>query len=401
MTIYESFGLSPLINAAGTKTRLGGVRMADEVQDAMRAAADYSVDLAELQGVASAVIAELTGAEAGYITSGAAAGLTLSAAASLTGTDPSRIDRLPDTREMPNQIVIARTHRNSYDHAWRAAGAHLVEVGLNDTGVGSGMRTLDSWELEAAINERTVALAFVATRTNVRTLEMFVRVAHAHDLPVLVDAAAQLPPAANLRIFIEEGADLVAFSGGKAVGGPQSTGFLAGRKHLIQAVLLNHLDFDIDFSLWSPPPSLFADEELRCLPRHGIGRGFKVSKENAIGLLTALRRFTSTRWQDDAMTKKCMAEDICLQIPSDCGIVPTLVEAHGIPRVELQFTSDSAAITLYRSLLTGQPAIALDPSKASTGRLVIDTIGLSQDEGHIVVREILRNLGRLPGEGLR
>ncbi|HKK93366.1 MAG TPA: aminotransferase class V-fold PLP-dependent enzyme, partial [Longimicrobiales bacterium] len=298
MSIYERYGVKSLINAAGTKTRLGGGSMAPEVLQAMNEASRRSVDMADLQAAASRVIARLTGAEAGYVTSGAAAALTLSAAACMTGPDPVKIDRLPHTDGMPNEIVLFRLHRNSYDHAWRASGARLVDVGVDDRVARSGVRSIEPWEIEAAIGERTIAVAYVAGAAASPPLEDFVRVAHAHDLPVLVDAAGELPPKENLRKFIATGADLVAFSGGKAIGGPQATGVLCGRKDLIQAVLLNHLDMDMDLSLWDPPEDLLPRDLLDALPRHGIGRGFKVGKEEIIGLLVALEQFAGGAWQD-------------------------------------------------------------------------------------------------------
>ncbi len=180
----------------------------------------------------------MTGSEAGYVTAGAAAGLLLGAAACLAGDNPAAIDRLPETDGAPNEIVIFRSHRNSYDHAWRAAGARLVEVGLDDRTAGSGVRDLDPWELGAAIGERTVALAYVANVYDRPQLSMFIDIARRHELPVLVDAAGQLPPRENLRSFVAAGADLVVFSGGKAIGGPQNTGFLCGRRALVRAAAL-------------------------------------------------------------------------------------------------------------------------------------------------------------------
>ena len=115
--------------------------------------------------------------------------------------------------------------------------------------------------------------------------------ARQHSLPVLVDAAGELPPISNLRSFIESGADLVAFSGGKALRGPQSTGILCGRKEYIASVALQHLDMDEHFEVWEPPEYFIAKSELAGLPRHGIGRGFKVAKEEIAGVLTALELF--------------------------------------------------------------------------------------------------------------
>ena len=137
MGVYDDLGITPLINAAGFKTRLGGAALPADVIDAMSAAAEATVDIAVLQARASEIIARATGAEAGYVTCGAAAALTLAAAACITRLDVKKIDALPDTHGMPNEIIIYRAHRNSYDHALRAAGGKLIEVGLNDRGVGA------------------------------------------------------------------------------------------------------------------------------------------------------------------------------------------------------------------------------------------------------------------------
>src|SRR5690606_16145428 len=135
-------------------------------------------------------------------------------------------------------VVMFRAHRTGYDHAIRAAGARIVEVGFNDRTVGSGVRGLEMWELEAAIGPSTVAVAYAANPTGQPPLPAVAAVAEKHGLPVIVDAAAQLPPRSNLKRFIAEGASLVAYSGGKAIHGPQGTGILCGRKDLVAAALI-------------------------------------------------------------------------------------------------------------------------------------------------------------------
>lgn len=388
MSIYERYGVRPLINAAGTKTRLGGGSMAPEVLEAMREAAVASVDMAHLQAAASRVIARITGAEAGYVTSGAAAALTLGAAACMTGTDPVKIDRLPHTDGMPNEIVIFRLHRNSYDHAWRAAGARLVEVGVDDRVARSGVRSVEPWEIEAAIGERTVAVAYVAGAAAAPPLAAFVRVAHAHDLPVLVDAAGELPPKENLRAFIDEGADLVAFSGGKAIGGPQASGVLCGRKDLIRSVLLNHLDMDMDLSLWDPPEDLLPRSLLEALPRHGIGRGFKVGKEEIVGLLVALERFADDAWQDSLGARRELAADVVRRLDVVANVGAEVMETAWYPRVHIRFASADVAERAYRRLLDGDPGIALDPTDVHAGFLTLNTGTIPLEDGPLVASRL-------------
>ncbi|MCC7048199.1 MAG: hypothetical protein IT562_15910, partial [Alphaproteobacteria bacterium] len=217
-SIYDRLGVRPIINACGPSTRLSGGVMRPEVAQAMAEAAQACVDIAALQAAAGRQIAAATGAEAGYVTAGAAAGLMLGAAACVTGLDPARINRLPDTAGMKNECVIARSQRNMYDHAVAQAGLHLVEVGIPDRYAGAGVRDAQAWEYEAAIGERTALVLWVADAAAEPPLAEVAKVAHAKGVPVLVDAAAQLPPVENLRRFIAEGADLVAFSGGKAIG---------------------------------------------------------------------------------------------------------------------------------------------------------------------------------------
>ena len=218
--------LVPVINATGTVTRLGASPIDAGVIAAMSAASQLCVDMAELQARASRIISQCTGAEAGIVTAGAMAGLLAGAAACIAGLDPIKMAKLPDTDGMRNEFIVARSHRNSYDHGVRAAGARLVEVGLPDRLTACGVRDTEAWEIASAIGERTAGILYLASSDSRPALEQVVRVAHAARLPVLVDAAAQLPPAHNLKRFIEAGADLVVFSGGKSIGGPSASGIL-------------------------------------------------------------------------------------------------------------------------------------------------------------------------------
>ena len=300
MGVYEDLGVRTIINVAGTSTRVGGALMRSEVVDAMSAAAADSVSMVELQAAASRVIREATGAEAGYVTAGASSGLTLGTAAILAGLDPAKMDRLPDTTGMKDEVIIAREHRNGYDHAIRVAGATLVEVGMNEVFNGAGVRRVEPREYEAAISDRTAAIAYTAHPGSQPPIEEVVDLAHRNGLAVLVDGASQLPPIENLRRFVEAGADLVAFSGGKAIRGPQSSGVLCGRQDLIASVAIQHLDMDEFFDLWNPPEDLIPAGSIDAIPRHGIGRGFKVAKEEVVGLLTALKLFSSGTYRSEA-----------------------------------------------------------------------------------------------------
>ena len=194
MTVYGELGVRTLINAKGPATRLSGGIMRPEVAEAMADASQACVDIADLQAAASRLIAEATGAEAGYVASGASACLLIGAAACVTGLDPGKMARLPDTTGMKNECVMVRSQRNFYDHAIRAAGLKIVEVGLPDRYAGAGVRDAEAWEIDDAISERTACIFYVADAQSRPPLAEVTAVAHARGIPVLVDAAAQLPP---------------------------------------------------------------------------------------------------------------------------------------------------------------------------------------------------------------
>ena len=396
--IYQRLGVRTLINASGPSTRLSGGIMALEVSEAMKEASQFCVDIAELQARASKIIAEITGAEAGYVTSGAAAGLLLGTAACVTGLDPGKMNRLPDTTGMKNEVVISRSHRNFYDHAIRSTGIQLIEVGIADRFSGAGVRDTEAWEIGDAITDRTAAVCYVAYTHTLPILEKVVEAAHAHDVPVIVDAAGQLPPADNLRKFISQGADLVAFSGGKAIGGPQSSGVLCGRRDLIMSVALQHLDMDILQEQWTPPPLLIDKAALPGAPQHGIGRPCKVGKEEIAGLLTALRLFVDET-PDTRYTRWLKVVETIVQavgeMPSAQLIIATDKKRYEIPTVELHLneeTTDWTALDLVIALQNGEPAIQANPSRVNEGIVVFGPTCLKDDEPAIIgqrLRELL------------
>ena len=399
MDIYDRLGVARRVNGAGTLTRLGGSLMAPEVLDAMREAAGGFVDIAELQAAASGAIARHTGAEAGLVTSGAAAALTLATAACLTGMDAAAMDRLPDTDGMAREVVMCRHHRTGYDHAIRAAGARIREVGFNDRAMGAGVRGVEPWEIAAAIGPGTVAVAYAASPANDPPLAEVAEIAHAHDLPVIVDAAAQLPPKTNLTRFIADGADLVAYSGGKAIRGPQGTGILAGRRDLIAAAVLQQLDMDVPVANWTPPPGLIPHNVLRGIPHHGLGRGFKVSKEDIVGLLVALDRFVA---EDDAAINaahESLLRDLAAAISDIPGLAATLrpaADTGRVPVLELHLdpvTAGIDAVALSARLQAAAPPIHLSERSAAQGMLTVDPMGLRPDDGAVIADRLRALLG--------
>ena len=261
--VYDRLRVKKIINAAGTVTVYCGALMPPQVLAAMAEAARHHVVLAELHEKAGKRIAELIGVEAAYVSAGAAAGLVLATAALIAGKDPVKMDRLPDTTGMKNEVILHKCQRMGYDPALRRTGAKLVEIG-------TAMRT-QPWEMKTAINERT-AFCFYAPGHNddvALPFEVFRDIAKAHNLPILVDNAAEVPPASNLRLWTDLGADLVVVSGGKGIRGPQAAGLILGRKDLIEACAANGN------------------------PNHFIGRPMKVGKEEIVGMVTALELYLS------------------------------------------------------------------------------------------------------------
>ncbi len=385
--IYEQLGIRTIINAKGASTRVGGAIVPPEVADAMRDASRHCVDMWELQGRASEIIADLAGAEAAIVTSGAAAGLLLGTAACITGLDPAKMNRLPDTSGMNDEVVMARSHRNFYDHAVRTAGAKLVEVGIADRFSGAGVRDTEAWEIAAAITEKTAAVHYLAHPNSLPALGQVVEVAHAAGVPVVVDAASQLPPVENLRRFIDEGADLVTFSGGKAIGGPQSSGILCGRRDLIASAALQCLDHDLFFEQWNPPASLIDKSDIPGLPQHGIGRPCKAGKEEIVGLLTALGLFVA----DDARARQQTVQaalarelyDALKGTPhADCALVADSYRP-GIPGVRMTVDETAAGKTALQVILelqNGDPAIHADNSRIAEAVIGFSSICL--EAGH-------------------
>ncbi len=292
MNVYENLGITPVINASGPVTRLGGALMKDDVFKAMKEASGYSVSLEELQGVASQKISELTDTEAAIVTCGASSALTLGAAAIIAELNLSRISKIPALSFTP-EFLVAHHQRNSYDRAISLTGGKIINIGLDDITSGAGVRGVELWEYDLERTEHSVAVLYTIGDKFVESdLKFVVDWAHQANLKVIVDAAASLPPVENLKLIPGTGADLVCFSGGKAIGGPQSSGILCGQKKLVASALLQLLDWDEHMELWNPAEGILDKNSLAGLPRHGIGRGMKVGKEEIIGLLKALELFT-------------------------------------------------------------------------------------------------------------
>src|SRR4030095_7398976 len=211
--VYQKLGVTPIIHGAGTTTRYGGSLMRPETIEAIREAAQAFVHIDELNEAAGVAIARMLGAEAALLAGGASAGLVLQAAACMTGDDPAKVARLPDTTGMKNEFIIQRAHRFMYDQAFRVAGGVLVEIGI-------GRRTAP-YELESAITEQTAGVVYLVSPftspPGILPFEDVCEIAHRHSVPVVVDAASMLPPRENLFKYLRLGVDLVNFSGGKGI----------------------------------------------------------------------------------------------------------------------------------------------------------------------------------------
>jgi L-seryl-tRNA(Ser) seleniumtransferase len=366
--VYRKLGVKPIIVATGATTRLGGTRTRQEVLEAMAEAATVLVDVLELNERAGEVIARLTGAEAGFVCSGAAGGLLLQALACIAGNDPVKMHRLPDTEGMKDEIIIQNMHRFPYDQAYRAAGGKLV-------GVGGGKRC-HAWELEGAINERTAAVAYLcAPQTDRRALplEEVCLIAHRHGLPVIVDAASMLPPRKNLRRHIGEGADMVVYSGGKGVRGPQGTGILCGRKDLIQAAAA------------SANPNQF------------LGRPAKVTKEEIVGLVTALEIFVDEDEEEETRHYRLAAQQVVDAMAEVPGLEVTLEHDdfdYLTPSAVMRFTGEwrgPSRSQVAAALENGDPAIYLY-QLGRPDELAVSPLNLLDDEVQIVVRRLREEL---------
>ncbi len=373
---YQRLGVTPFINAAGTYTILSASTMPDEVQAAIGLAAKRPVHLMELHKAAGEDLARRLRCEGALVTSGAAAAIKLATAACITRGNKSAVINIPtEMQGLKNEVIVQKAHRYDYDHAIRDCGARLIDV-----------ETLD--EYERAFSERTVMTQFFNAAEGGRiSREDWVRVAHKHGVPCFNDAAADVPPISNLWNYTETGFDLVAFSGGKGLRGPQCSGLLLGKKDLIDAAQLNN----------SPNSNT-------------VGRGMKVGKEEIIGLVAAVDWFLE---QDDAAmeaeyrkraaliaerVKSVSSVEARVFIPPVANHVPHLLVTYDLNRINV------SAIEVMQRMREGVPRIELNPSTgggpASIGLpggsnvIVVGVWMLQPGEDEIVARrlqEVLRN----------
>jgi len=362
--VLSELGVRSFINAAGTYTSLTASLMPRPVFEAMDVASRKYAPLGDLHDAVGKRIAELTRAEAALVSAGAASALSIGTAACVAGKDPEKVRRLPDTEGMKNEVIFQKAHRFGYDHAVRNVGVRIVEVET-------------AQELEAAINPRTAMMFFLnlAAGQGKIGLEEFARLANKHGVPAMIDAAADVPPVENLWRFTGMGYDLVAFSGGKGIRGPQSAGLLLGRKELIEAGRMN-----------SSPNS------------DSLCRTNKVNKEEMVGMLVALEMYV--KQDHKAISKEW--EDRCARLAGVVGKTPGMKTEVKVPDIanhvpHLHITWDYAAKGLKpadaaRELREGNPSIEVRPGFDE--ELVIAVWMLEPGEDRIVGRRLKEVLER-------
>src|SRR5690606_2004526 len=255
--LFDELGVRTFINAAGTLTYMTGSLMQDEVVQAIQQTSNRFCMLDELQDKVGAQIAKMTHAEAAMVTCGASSAMTLGFAGVITGTDNEKVKQLPyiEGTDMKSEVICQRAHNNAYNHAFTIAGGKVVLIDTVE-------------ELEQAINKKTAMLHFLNIHSDDGKIdhETWVSLGKKHGIPTSIDIAADVPPVANLWRFNDMGFDLVFLSGGKGIRAPQRTGYLMGRKHLIDAARLS-----------APPRAI------------NLGRGHKVNKEEIVGAYVALK----------------------------------------------------------------------------------------------------------------
>ncbi|MBM3798278.1 MAG: aminotransferase class V-fold PLP-dependent enzyme [Acidobacteria bacterium] len=366
-SIYtRMFGLRPLLCGRGHTTAFGGSLMPPEVMRAMIEANDYFIDLHELNAAAGRRIAEVMQAEAAIVTAGAFSAMLLGAAACLTGTDPARIDALPHPTWPKRECLIQKAHRENYDRAYRSAGMVLREFDTRE-------------QLAQAIGPNTAMITVLASTEKaaakdprIMKPQEFVELGKRAGVPVLIDAAAEIPPPESLTRFTQMGFDLVAISGGKGLLGPQSTGILAGRKDLIAAAALNHS------------------------PHTGAGRGMKVSKEEIVGLVAAVNLYVARDHDHVHATWNKKVHFLVAELQGIPGLTARAQAAanghdHGF--LELVFRWDPNVIpltgrTLTEKLKTGEPRIIYYPEYGDEHSGVLQTRSMKESEEIRVARRL-------------
>ena len=356
-SLYASLGVKPVINGVGVVTVLGGSIMPPEVTRAMEEASRFFIPLPELEKKVGARIAELLQAPAAMVTCGAASAITVGTAACLSQGDPAKLRQLPNRDGIKYEVIQQKTHRSGYEHQMELCGAKIVSVETRK-------------ELEAAINERTGMMFFLnkADPNGQIKSDEFIKIGKERGIPTMNDAASDATPKENLWKYTKQGFDLVIFSGGKALRGPQSTGLLLGRKDLIDASY--------------PAMSPFG----------GIGRGMKVGKEELCGVLAAVERYLKVDHAAEYRELEARVTSIRSALKGVAGVetdrhVPVI--ANEVPHVTVQWDETARGLSAQQvseKLLSGDPPIHVQ--RPGKGQLLISVWMMRGDEHKVVGRRL-------------
>jgi L-seryl-tRNA(Ser) seleniumtransferase len=359
--LLGELGVRPFINAAGTYTTHSGSLMRPEVMEAINDSSHYFVEVEELHDAVGKRIASLVGSEAAMVSAGAASALTLGTAGILTGPDHQKVNQIPDLTGMKSEVIVQKSHRFPYDHAIRNTGVRLVEV-------------TSRAELERAVSEKTAALFFLNYANGhgeIKDAE-FVEIGKKARIPTFNDCAADVHPVENVSKWIKMGFDLVCFSGGKGLMGPQSSGLLLGRADLIAGARANN----------SPSSAT-------------IGRGMKVNKEEMLGILVALESFLkrdhAAEWQEWERRANLIIASVTA--------VPGVKAEMYLPEVfnrwpHIRVTWDEAKLgvtraDLIKKMRAGEPSILV---WSADNALDLGVITLKPGEDRIVARRLKQEL---------
>jgi len=332
--VYDELGVTTIINGQGTYTVLGGSLMRPEVEAVMAMGGRHFVSIPDLEVAAGKRIAEMLHLPDGYtalVTSGAAAAMQSGLAGILTGDNPKFIEQLPDLTGLKSEVIIQKSHRNAFDHQLRATGVKLVVVESRE-------------DVTRAINPQTAMMHFTnfADNDGQIKVEEWVKLAHANHIPAFIDAAADTPPVSRLWDYANMGYDLIAFSGGKAIRGPQCAGLLIGKKDLVAYALLNNCPYE-----------------------DTLGRSQKVGKEEIVGMVKALESYLQE--DHDALDRewKRRLEFISSQVTKIPGVTtsfPALTIANHVPHMHITWDASRIALTprdAAAALRGGNPSIVL------------------------------------------
>ena len=379
--IYSELGISPIINAIGSVTLLGGSTPPQSVLDAMDDANSTYVPLEELEKKAGSYIADMVGAKAVYITSGAGSALTLATAALMAGDNDELITKLPDTSGMKDEILIQARQRYHYERCLTLAGAKLVEFG-NKNGTNRN-------DLESSITEKTVAVHYVANETftdpNVLSLEETIDIAKSKNVPVMVDAAGQVYPIENIGKYVNMGAEFSAMAA-KYIGAPHSTGFAIGTEEMIRKISLHS----------------FIAYEMRRI--RGVGRPQKIDRQEIIGAVAAVKLWTSINHEDRLSKAYKISETIASYLKNIQGIKVQVKEnsiGHDPFGVTIELEDDTKSlIGVVENLKNGKPSIWLRCNSDMDGvlddtKLAVSPFGLHDGEEEIVGAKLAEELKNL------